>query len=317
MLKVNIHSFSYSEEEILNDVKFSLEAGNHLSILGESGCGKSTLLHLIYGLLHLQNGEITNNGKLLLGPKNSLIPGEKFMKLLAQDFNLMPFSTVAENIGSHLTRLDEEADNLRITKLIETVNLNGFENKLVKTLSGGQKQRVALAKALAQEPQVLLLDEPFSNIDGFQKNELRRNIYSYLKKNNISCITATHDSEEALAFSDTICILKEGKIQSIGSTEKIYNKASTEYELGFFGEVTKLSNRCFEESENNNELLFLPHQLQLSDVETKLKVQVVKSYFKGSHYLIEAKVDGSSVFFNNLNSIDIGKIIYLKKTAEK
>ncbi len=312
MLQVNFHSFSYSKETILKDIQFSLKAGEHLSILGESGCGKSTLLHLIYGLLHLENGEISYSGKQLLGPTKALIPGEKFMKLVAQDFNLMPFSTVAENISSHLTGLNKEEDTLRIAKLLKAVNLENFENKLVKTLSGGQKQRTALAKALAQKPEILLLDEPFSNIDAFQKNKLRRSIYSYLKQNNISCITATHDSEEALAFSDKICMLKNGKILKYGSAQEVYENASTEYELGFFGEVTNLPKDIF----SSEEMLLLPHQLEISKEETPLYVQVSNSYFKGDDYLIEAKLEGNTIFFKNSESIETGKFIYLKKRAE-
>ena len=114
MLKVEIDSFAYSEKTILKNVSFTLKPGEHLSILGESGCGKSTLLHLVYGLLHLENGSIFYNEKKLLGPTKALIPGEPFMKLVAQEFNIMPFTTVAENLGSHLSGLDEEKDKKRI-----------------------------------------------------------------------------------------------------------------------------------------------------------------------------------------------------------
>ena len=182
MLKVEINSFAYSEKTILKDVSFTLKPGEHLSILGESGCGKSTLLHLVYGLLHLENGSIFYKEKKLLGPTKTLIPGESFMKLVAQEFNIMPFTTVAENLGSHLSGLDEEKDKKRIDELLEVVEMEAFKNTLVKNLSGGQKQRVALAKALANEPEILLLDEPFSSIDVFRKNKLQRKIFNYLKK---------------------------------------------------------------------------------------------------------------------------------------
>src|SRR5690606_1786748 len=136
MLKVEINSFSYSEKTILKNIHFTLKPGEHLSILGESGCGKSTLLHLVYGLLHLEYGTIFFNEKKLLGPTKTLIPGEPFMKLVAQEFNIMPFSTVAENLGSHLSGLDREKDERKIDTLLEVVELHSFTNTMGKILIG-------------------------------------------------------------------------------------------------------------------------------------------------------------------------------------
>lgn len=312
MLKVEIDSFSYSEKTILKNISFSLKPGEHLSILGESGCGKSTLLHLIYGLLHLENGSIFYNEKKLLGPSNTLIPGEAFMKLVAQEFNIMPFTTVAENIGSHLSRLDEIQDEKRIDQLLEVVEMKDYKNTLVKNLSGGQKQRVALAKALANEPEILLLDEPFSNIDVFRKNKLQRKIYSYLKENNISCITATHDSEEALAFSGHILMLKDGAEEMFGSPEFIYKNVSTEYQAGFFGEANLLPKKLFSEEKTSEIFIVFPQQLEISDEKTSLKVTVNKTYFKGSFYLIEANFEGRTLFFNHKSKLQKNGVFYLK-----
>lgn len=177
MLELDIRSFRYAEKEILKELSFSLEQGEHLVILGESGGGKSTLLHLIYGLLPLDMGTVKWQNKPLLGPGHHLIPGEKFIKLVAQDFNVMPFTSVSENIATHLSKLDEEADKVRISELLKVVDLYDYKDTLVKNLSGGQKQRVAIATALANAPQLLLLDEPFSNIDTFRKNSLRRKTF--------------------------------------------------------------------------------------------------------------------------------------------
>jgi len=312
MLNVEIDSFSYSERTILKDIRFTLKPGDHLSILGESGCGKSTLLHLVYGLLHLENGSIHYNEKKLLGPTKTLIPGEPFMKLVAQEFNIMPFTTVAENLGSHLSRLDEEKDEKRIDELLEVVEMEAFKYTLVKNLSGGQKQRVALAKALANEPEILLLDEPFSNIDTFLKSKLQRKIFSYLKDNNISCITATHDSDEALAFSDQILILKNGTEEMFGAPEFIYKNVSTEYQAGFFGEANLLPKNLFSSKKNSKEIIIFPHQLKISEEKTELEVVVKKSYFKGNYYLIEADFKGKKIFFNHSILFEKGEIYYLK-----
>ncbi|MEH6764287.1 MAG: ABC transporter ATP-binding protein [Aequorivita antarctica] len=312
MLKVEIDSFSYSEKNILKDIRFRLKPGEHLSILGESGCGKSTLLHLVYGLLHLEYGNIYFNAKKLLGPTNTLIPGEPFMKIVAQEFNIMPFITVAENLGSHLSRLDEKKDEKRIDELLEVVEMEAFKNTLVKSLSGGQKQRVALAKALANEPEILLLDEPFSNIDVFRKNKLQRKIFNYLKQNNISCITATHDSDEALAFSDHILMLKDGIEEMSGTPEFIYKNVSTEYQAGFFGEANLLPKNLFSSEETSEETIIFPNQLKISEEKTKLEATVKNSFFKGIFYLIEADFNGKTIFFNNPLPLKKEKLCWLK-----
>ena len=309
MLHVQIDSFSYEDIEILKDISLSLEAGEHLSILGESGSGKSTLLHLIYGLLHLDHGTIFWNEQQLLGPKHNLIPGEPFMKMVTQEYNIMPFTTVSENIATHLTRTHIENDKQRVLELLNVVDLLPFKDTLVKNLSGGQKQRVALAKALAKEPKMLLLDEPFSSIDAFRKNKLSRNLFAYLKSNSISCITATHDSEEALAFSDTILLLKEGQKVALGPTVSVYQNISTPYEAGFFGDVSIIPAGLF----TSEEVVLLPHQLSVSSTETKLKVVIETSYFKGNHYLIQARFKGELIYFNHSERLHKSEIKHLKR----
>jgi len=314
MLKVDIQSFSYSEKEILTNISFSLKKGEHLAVLGESGCGKSTLLHLIYGTLHLEHREIIWNNQKLLGPTHNLIPGEGFMKLLAQEMDLMPFISVAENIAEHLPRLQKEKENDRVDELLQIVDLSAFKHRKVKELSGGQKQRVSLARALAKEPEVLLLDEPFISIDSFLKNTMRRTLYAYLKKKNITCITATHDAEEALSFSDTILILKEGTIDSIGTPEKIYKERSSIYQARFFGDVTVLPSSIFSSKTASEELLLLPHQLGVSEEKTMLEVTVTNGYFKGNYYLIEGLWNKNTVFFQHDTLLKSGDTKYLKLT---
>ncbi|MEZ4857402.1 MAG: ABC transporter ATP-binding protein [Flavobacteriaceae bacterium] len=309
MLQVTINSFSYAQKEILSEIKFSLQKGEHLAILGESGCGKSTLLHIIYGLLDLEKGTLLWENKPLLGPRFNLVPGEDFMKLVAQEFNVMPYISVAENIATHLSRRDLEKDKKRVNELLEVVEMQSFSETMVKNLSGGQKQRVALAKALAKEPKLLLLDEPFSSIDTFRKNTLRRNLFGYLKEKNIACITATHDAEEALAFSDTMLVLKDGKVEKRDTPVNIYNSLENVYQASFFGEVSEIPSGIF--SEEN--LILLPHQLQISANKTPLKVWVTNSFYKGSFYLIRAYSKNQEViFFHNKKAISANKSVYLK-----
>ncbi|MGB3776580.1 MAG: ATP-binding cassette domain-containing protein, partial [Leeuwenhoekiella sp.] len=173
MLKVNIEKFAYDQENVLQNLDFTVSQGQHISILGESGCGKSTLLQGIYGLLHLENGEIHWKEKKLLGPNFNLVPGETFIKYFAQDFDLMPFISVADNIAKFLYRNYMKQREASVEELLEVVDLTDFKDTHVKFLSGGQKQRVALARAIAKEPELLLLDEPISHIDNFRRNALR------------------------------------------------------------------------------------------------------------------------------------------------
>src|SRR5690554_3836173 len=312
MLSIQIDSFSYTDKVVLEDISFKIAAGEHVSILGESGSGKSTLLHIIYGLIHLEHGKIFYNDKKLLGPTKTLIPGEPFMKLVAQEFNIMPFSTVAENLGSHLSGRDAEQDGQRIDELLKVVEMETFRNTLVKNLSGGQKQRVALAKTLAREPEILLLDEPFSNIDTFRKNRLRRRLFNHLKEKGISCITATHDSMEALAFSDRILMLKNGTVEMMGEPEEIYKNVSDEYQAGFFDEVNLLPRNLFFDGKSSDEIIIFPHQLQISAIETQLRITVENCYFKGEHYLIQGRWDQKGIFFENSRKLRRNDVFFLK-----
>ena len=300
MLKVRIENFTYSDQQILKELKFAIDSNEHLAILGESGAGKSTLLHLIYGLLELPNGKISFKGEKLDGPSEKLIPGHDFMKLLSQEFDIMPFTTVAENIGSFLTSQDMDADADRIDELLEVVDLASFRQEYVKNLSGGQKQRVALAKALANTPEILLLDEPFSHIDLRRKTKLRRRLFSYLKENNIGCIYATHDSEEALAFSDKILLLsKNGEQELFDTPQKVYNGVKTAYQASFFGEVNDLKFWMPKDEKR----WYYPEQLKLSDTPTSISGGVKKSYFQGSFYLLEINTEHTNLFVQHSTAI--------------
>lgn len=305
MLHVTIDSFAYADKTVLKELDFKVEAGQHISILGESGCGKSTLLQIIYGLLHVENGSIFWKNQELRGPNFNLVPGEPFIKYLAQDFDLMPFISVADNIGKHLSRRFMKQRQERIDELLEVVDMTAFADQHVKNLSGGQKQRVALARAIAKEPELLLLDEPFSHIDNFRRNALRRKLYAYLKKEGITCITATHDSEEALSFSDEIKMMREGTFIQTDTPGAIFKNPKDAYVASFFGDVNELL------IEGKSRLL-MPHQLEVSESETELKATVIKSYFKGSYYLIEAFYDKQHIFFNHISKLQANTTVFLK-----
>lgn len=304
MLKAENISFSYINETNINNVSFTVPKGTNFAIIGESGCGKSTLLKVLYGLYDLKDGNIFWNSIQVLGPKYHLIPGMPFMKYLAQDFDLMPFISVAENVGKYLSNFFPEEKQARIEELLEIVEMTNYANTKAKFLSGGQMQRVALAKALALEPEVLLLDEPFSHIDNFRKNSLRRKLFAYLKQKNITCIVATHDSTDVLSFADEVAIMREGKIIESGIPKFIYENPKDNYVASLFGDVNEI------EVSGNLQFVY-PHQLKVS-ISSDLKVEVINSYFRGSHYLIEAKFSNQILFFENDDLIGNGEVVGLK-----
>ena len=304
MLYINDISFSYDTHSFLNGICFRLEKSAILAIIGESGCGKSTLLKLIYGLYDLDQGEIFWNETQVLGPKFHLVPGMPFMKYLAQDFDLMPFITVAENVGKYLSNFFPEEKQLRIAELLEVVEMTEYANVKAKFLSGGQMQRVALARVLALEPEVLLLDEPFSHIDNFRKNSLRRKLFGYLKEKQITCIVATHDSTDVLAFADEVAIIKDGKIIESGIPNFIYNNPQNLYVASLFGDV----NEVFMDGKVH---FVYPHQLKVV-LNSEIKTEVLNAYFRGSHYLIEASFNNQTLFFEHEVALQTGEMVYLK-----
>ncbi len=299
MLEVNNLSFSYNSEPILSDLNFSVQSGEHLAIIGESGSGKSTLLKLIYGEYDVDEGQISWKDQDILGPKFNLVVGYDFMKYVAQEFDLMPYTSVEENVGKFLSNFFPKEKQQRTAELLEVVELTVFAKTKVKTLSGGQKQRVALARALAKEPEILLLDEPFSHIDNFKKQSLRRSVFKYLKTKNITCIVATHDKNDVLGFADQMILLNQQKIETKGSPETLYKHPKSPLIASFFGEFNTIDGK-----------LIYAHQLKV--VETSnMKATVDKNYFNGRVYLIETIYNGKKIIFEHPSALNEGQEVFL------
>lgn len=305
MLAVNNISFSYQvEKPLLEDMSLTLQKGEHLCVMGESGCGKSTLLKVIYGLLDVHKGSLFWNDHQILGPSNHLIPGMDFFKYVAQDFDLMPFTSVSDNISKFLSRFYPEESEKRTQELLEVIEMTPFANEKVKTLSGGQKQRVAIARALAKEPELLLLDEPFGQIDNFKKRSLRRTLFSYLKEKNIACIVATHDAEDALSFADKMIVIQNNKIIANSRPQDLYKKPKSNYVASLFDDVSEVL------IHGKKELLY-PHQVKIVD-KSELKARVLNSYFKGFYWVIEANLNDQIVFLNHHEELDSLQMICLR-----
>jgi ABC-type sulfate/molybdate transport systems ATPase subunit len=218
-----------------------------------------------------------------------------FFKYVAQDFDLMPYTSVAENIGKFLSRFYPEEKEQRTKELLEVIEMSNFANEKVKTLSGGQQQRVAIARALAKEPELILLDEPFGQIDNFKKNSLRRKLFSYLKEKNISCIVATHDGDDALSFADQMMVIKNKKVIAFDSPRNLYKSPPEHYVAALFDDVNEL----YIDGERK---LMYPHQIQTSK-DSLHRVIVKKSFFKGSFWLIEATFNSQVIFFQSTKHI--------------
>jgi ABC-type Fe3+/spermidine/putrescine transport system ATPase subunit len=309
MLELRNISFSYDRKPAVKELNFSVSKGAHLAVIGESGSGKSTLLKLIYGQYDLDQGEIFYEGQPILGPKFNLIPGDERFKYLAQDFGLMPYISAAENVGKFLSNIYKDRKQQRILELLEMVEMTEFAAVKVQYLSGGQQQRVALAKTLALEPELVLLDEPFSQIDTFRANTLKRNLFRYFAQRNITCIIATHDGEDVLSYADETIVMKDGVVVETGRPKTIYANPGSKYIAGLFGEANEIQGKFLSPGNSVKTILAYPHQLKIAG--SGIRAIVRHSYFRGSHYLIEAHYEGGIIFFENRVAILENEGIFL------
>ncbi len=215
-------SHNYGQASILKQVSLEARAGEILCLLGPSGCGKTTLLNLAAGILPLQEGLITLDGKKLASPQDCPPPEKRPVGLVFQEGALFPHLTVAENIEFGISNNPDR--KAIVSKLLDKIGMADFGGRYPHSLSGGQQQRVAVARALAPAPRVILMDEPFANIDITRRRSLREQIRSLLKSQNCITIMVTHDPEEAMEVSDQIAVMYGGKIVQIGSPKDIYEK---------------------------------------------------------------------------------------------
>lgn len=282
LLEINNLFFSHTKEnKLFHNFNLKVEEGKIIALAGESGCGKSTLLNLIYGLLEWEKGEIIFNGKPILGPKKNLVPGEDFMKLVAQNYDLMPYSTVADNVGKFISNINLDEKKERIDELLKVVGLLDYRDTLPKYLSGGQQQRVSIARALSVMPKLLLLDEPFSNIDFSRKLELRERLFNYVKEKNISLIISTHEIQEVMPWLDQLIVLQEGRLIQNDNAESTYKEPYNQYVAQLFGEVNVFSDEeklNFQLSKN----FYYPNEIILSEMGEE--AEVLESRFAGSYF---------------------------------
>lgn len=230
----------------VDEVSFEVPVGHFFTLLGPSGCGKTTLLRLIAGLEKPEQGEIWIGGQLVCSAKRrlSLPPNERSIGMVFQSYAIWPHMTVYENVAFPLKVLSKRLDRREIRKRVEgalaTVQLEGLQDRPAPYLSGGQQQRLALARALVREPKILLLDEPLSNLDAKLREQLRFELRQLQRRLGITTIYVTHDQAEALAMSDTVAVMSQGKIVQTGRPREIYDHPFSQFTASFIGSTNFL-----------------------------------------------------------------------------
>ena len=222
-----VKTFNKGNVIALNNVSFTLKEGQILAIVGESGSGKTTLIRLITGLDVLDNGTITLKEEIVSSDRVFIAPEKRKIGMVFQDYALFPHLTIYENIKYGISKKQNQKQ--RIKEVLELVGLPDVEDRYPHQLSGGQQQRIALARSLAPSPELLILDEPFSNLDVLLRNQLREDISKIIKETNTTAIFVTHDIKDALAISDDILILQRGNIVQGGKTKEVLKNPDNEY----------------------------------------------------------------------------------------
>ena len=232
-LEVSEATVFYGANRVLDRVSLSAEGGEFIALLGASGCGKTTLLRAICGFVALGGGSITIGGREI----TRLPPDKRGTAMVFQSYALWPHMTAAQNIGYglKLRRVGRAEIGRRVAELLAMLRLDGLGPRKVTALSGGQRQRVALGRALAISPQVLLLDEPLSNLDARIREEVRHEIKTLQQRLGITTVHVTHDRQEAMVMADRIVILDAGRVAQIGTPEEIYNRPNSPFVASFMG----------------------------------------------------------------------------------
>ena len=293
-------SKSFGEEDILEN--FSVEIKRHafVTILGPSGCGKTTMLRLIGGFETPDEGQILFDGEDI----TNLPPYKRHLNTVFQKYALFPHMNVYDNVAFGLTikKIDKKIIKEKVSEVLKLVNLSGFEKRSIDSLSGGQQQRIAIARALVNEPEVLLLDEPLGALDLKLRQEMQLELKKIQKKLGITFIYVTHDQEEALTMSDEIIVMNDGKIQQMGSPIDIYNEPENAFVASFIGESNIIdgimqkdylvefagnSFECLDAGFGDYEfvdVVIRPEDIKFDKEKGKIPGTVTSVIFKGVHY---------------------------------
>ncbi len=315
---------------VLESLSLEVEHGEIVCLLGASGCGKTTLLKAIAGLLPLSSGTMSLNCMTIDDGENWTPPEQRNIGMIFQDYALFPHLTVEQNVAFGLKGCSAEEKRSKVAEMLELVHLQDFGERYPHQLSGGQQQRVAIARSLAYKPDLLLLDEPFSNIDTQVRHELIGEIRKIFKKQGVTAIFVTHSREEAFAFADKMAVMNHGVIEQYGTAGELYYKPSSKFVADFLGGGSYLAAKRISESEfstelgvveaqaqqhieleANCELLLRPQHVQIAATEES-SVTVLEQQFMGDHcrYVIDA--GGSKLLASSAEPLSIGQMVSVK-----
>ena len=316
-------SKTYEDNQVLKSLSLDIRKNEFLTLLGPSGCGKTTTLKIIAGFEFADDGKVLFQGKDI----NDIPPYERPVNTVFQKYALFPHMNVYENIafGLKIKKMDKKTIDEKVKKMLKLVALPGFEKRNIDSLSGGQQQRIAIARALVNEPKVLLLDEPLGALDLKLRQEMQRELKNIQQQLGITFIFVTHDQEEALSMSDTIVVMNKGKIQQMGTPEDIYNEPKNsfvarfigesnifdgimldDFKVEFCGKVFDCVDKGFEKNENI-EVVIRPEDIKMVEPnEGMLKGIVTSTVFKGVHYEILVKENDRVWMLHNTKSAEVG-----------
>ncbi len=319
-LNIENLSVSFDDKKVLLDFSLSLNEGEILCLLGPSGCGKTTALKAMAGLLDAQFGKIDLFGKLIKDNSFELAPEKRDIGFIFQDYALFPHMSVGQNIAFALKGQSKSAINKVIESNLAMVHLDGLQDRYPHELSGGQQQRTAVARALANRPKLLLMDEPFSNIDSQVKQSLMRELRQLLKTHNITCIFVTHAKQEAFAFADKTAILNEGKLVQVDSSQKIYEQPKDVFVAKFMesGNLiaasqlpTGLFLKALPKHDETGFCLLHENGFMVNSAQGE-KVTVIDSLYIGHKYRLEVTFNGRTLFIESEYALEIGREIMVQ-----
>ncbi len=319
LLDLHTISYAYRQHKVVESLSFQLVPGTIGCLLGPSGCGKTTVLRCIAGFEQVSAGEIRLDGEVVSSPTVHVPPEKRRIGMVFQDYALFPHLTVAANIGFGLRSNSRQERLRRVTDLLDLIGLSGQGHKFPHELSGGQQQRVALARALAPRPRLLLMDEPFSNLDVELRERLALEVRGILRAEGTTAILVTHDQNEAFAVADEIGIMHDGHIQQWDSPYNLYHRPRNRFVADFVGQGVFLPGRVLNENRIQIELGFLSGALigggnadnalktrgsQVSvllrpddithDDASLLKAEVIAKAFRGAEFLYTLKLDSGA-----------------------
>ncbi|WP_322803081.1 ABC transporter ATP-binding protein [Vibrio alfacsensis] len=320
----------YDAQTVLESLSLEVEQGQIVCLLGASGCGKTTLLKAIAGLLPLSSGQMSLNCVTIDDGNNWLPPEQRNIGMIFQDYALFPHLTVAENIAFGLKNESTQQKLLKVEEMLGLVHLKGYGDRYPHQLSGGQQQRVAIARSLAYKPDLLLLDEPFSNIDTQVRHELIGEIRKIFKEQGVTAIFVTHSREEAFAFADKMAVMNRGVIEQYGTASELYYQPSSKFVADFLGGGSYLAAKRISDSEFETQLgvieantqqeiligaecslLLRPQHVQI-EADSESAVKVLEQHFMGDHCRYIIDVNGDRLLATSAQALNVGDNVTVK-----